>query len=143
LTFLLDTNVVSEIRRRNASAAVVAWYETTSDHELFVSAMVLGEVRTGIERLRRRDPAQAATLERWLHGLYDAFADRIIPIDGAIAEDWGSLNAADPMPLVDGLMAATARVRRMVLVTRNVAHVARPGVRVLNPWEPPPEEASG
>jgi toxin FitB len=104
---------------------------------------VLGEVRRGVERLRGRDPAQASILERWLHGLYDGFAERIIPIDAEIAEEWGRIGAASPIPPEDGLMAATARVRGLVLVTRNVSHVARPGVRVLDPWEPPPTQAGG
>jgi predicted nucleic acid-binding protein len=99
---------------------------------------VLGEVRRGVQRLRARDPAQAAVLERWLHGLYDGFAQRIIPIDVDIAEEWGRIGAASPIAPEDGLIAATAKVRELVLVTRNVSHVARAGVRVLNPWEPPP-----
>ncbi|MEA2220544.1 MAG: toxin FitB [Solirubrobacteraceae bacterium] len=81
--------------------------------------------------------------ETWLAQLESTFGEQIVSVDGEIAEDWGRLNAADPIPIVDGLMAATARVRGMTFVTRNVARVARPGVRVLNPWEQPPEEASG
>jgi toxin FitB len=138
VSHLLDTNVVSELRRRRPAAAVVAWFDSTRDEELFLSVMVLGEVRRAIERLRARDPAQAAILEHWLHGLHESFVDRVIPIDSAIAEEWGRIGAASPIPPEDGLMAATAKVRGMVLVTRNVAHVARPGVRVLNPWEPLP-----
>jgi predicted nucleic acid-binding protein len=114
----------------------MAWYESTPDEAMSISVLVLGEVRRAIERLRGRDPAQAVTLERWLRGLHAAFADRIIPIDGDIAEEWGRIGADSPIPPEDGLMAATARIRGLVLVTRNVRHVARPGVRVLNPWEP-------
>jgi predicted nucleic acid-binding protein len=138
LSYLLDTNVVSEVRRTRASAEVVAWFDATPDEAMSISVLVLGEIRRGIERLRSRDPDQAATLERWLQGVRDAFADRIVPIDGEIAEEWGRIGAASPIPPEDGLMAATAKVRGLILVTRNVAHVARPGVRVLNPWEPPP-----
>jgi predicted nucleic acid-binding protein len=100
--------------------------------------MVLGEVRRGIERLRGRNPVQAAIVERWLHQLYQAFADRIIAVDREIAEEWGRIGAGSPIPPEDGLMAATAKVHGMVLVTRNVEHVARPGVHVFSPWEPPP-----
>lgn len=121
----------------------MAWYESTPDEAMSISVLVLGEVRRGIERLRGRDPAQALNLERWLQGLHDAFAARIIPIDGEIAEEWGRIGATSPIPPEDGLMAATAKVRGLVLVTRNVRHVARPGVRVLNPWEPPPAQAGG
>lgn len=139
MRYLLDTNVVSEIRRRNASPHVLAWYESADSSDLFASVLMLGEVRRGIERLRRRDPSQAASLERWLHDLYASFADRIVHIDSEIAEEWGRIGADSPIPPEDGLMAATAKVRGMTLVTRNVAHVDRPGIRVLNPWEPPPE----
>jgi predicted nucleic acid-binding protein len=138
LSYLLDTNVVSEIRRRRASAQVIEWFESTPADQLFLSVVVLGEVRRGIERLRGRDADQAAVLETWLGGLYDSFANRIISIDAEIAEEWGRISAPAPVPPEDGLMAATARVRNLVLVTRNVAHVARTGVRVLNPWEPSP-----
>ena len=129
---------MSEVRRPRAATAVVAWFGATTDEELFVSVMVVGEVRRGIERLRRRDPGQASVLERWLHELYEFFADRIIPVDSEIAEEWGRIGATLPIPPEDGLMAATAKVRGLILVTRNVSHVDRPGVRVLNPWEPPP-----
>jgi predicted nucleic acid-binding protein len=112
------------------------WFESTPGDQMFLSVMMLGEVRRGIERLLNRDPEQAAVLETWLHGLYDGFASRIISIDAEIAEEWGRISAPVPVPREDGLMAATARVRGMVLVTRNVAHVVHTGVRVLNPWEP-------
>lgn len=139
MSYPLDTNVISEIRRTRASAEVLSWYESTPDEAMSISVLVLGEVRRGIERLRSRDSAQAVTLELWLQGLHVAFADRIIPIDGEIAEEWGRIGVASPIPSEDGLMAATAEVRGLVLVTRNVPHVASPGVRVLNPWEPRPQ----
>jgi predicted nucleic acid-binding protein len=136
--YLLDTNVVSELRRPRAAPQVAAWARSVPHGNVFISVLVLGDVRAGIERLRTRDPAQAAVYHDWLEDLRGTFAKRTIPVDAEISEDWGLLNARDPIATVDGLMAATARVRGMVLVTRNVAHVARPGVRVLNPWEPPP-----
>ena len=133
--YLLDTNVVSEAPRRGGEPRVSAWLRSVPSDELFLSALVLGEIRRGIERLRARDAAQAGVFERWLNELKQRFGDRIIPIDGVIAEEWGRLNASDPIPVEDGLMAATARVRCMILVTRNVADVARTGVAVLNPWD--------
>lgn len=138
MKYLLDTNVVSEIRRPRAAPQVVAWARSVPPGSTFISVLVLGEVRAGIERLRQRDPAQATVYHDWLENLRQMFAGRTIPVDGEIAEVWGSLNATDPIATIDGLMAATARVRGMTLVTRNVEHVDRPGVRVLNPWEPPP-----
>lgn len=137
MSYLLDTNVVSEARRRGGEPRVTAWLGSVPPHELFISALVVGEIRRGIERLARRDSRQAAVFERWLAELRDRFADRIVVVDGDIAEEWGRLSAAEPLPVEDGLMAATARVRGMILVTRNVRDVERTGVRLLNPWAPP------
>lgn len=137
MSYLLDTNVVSEARRRGGEPNVSEWLRSVPTDELFLSVLVVGEIRRGIERLRPRDPVQAAVFERWLNDLRHRFGDRIVPIDGAIAEEWGRLDAADPIPVEDGLMAATAKVHGMILVTRNIADVARTGVAVLNPWEAP------
>lgn len=135
MKYLLDTNVVSEARRRGGERRVVAWLGSVHPEELFVSVLVLGEIHRGIERLRDRDPAQAGVFERWLEELRRHFDDRIVAIDTEIAEEWGRINAAGPVPVEDGLMAASARVHGMVFVTRNVAHVARTGVPLFNPWE--------
>lgn len=134
MTYLLDTNVVSEVRRRTGAQQVTAWLGSVSPEELFISVLVLGEIRRGIERLRGRDLAQAAVFERWIDELRRRFGDRIVAVDTAVAEEWGRINAAGPVPVEDGLMAATANVHGMVFVTRNVADVARTGVRLLNPW---------
>ena len=141
MSFLLDANVVSEARRRGGEPRVTAWLRSVPADELFLSALVVGEIRRGIELLRDRDPAQAGVFERWLNDLKQRFGDRIIPIDGAIAEEWGRINARDPIGVEDGLMAATAKVRGMTIVTRNVADVERSGVAVLNPWQPPAGDA--
>jgi predicted nucleic acid-binding protein len=87
-----------------------------------------------VERLRRRDPNQAKLFERWLATLRRDHGDRVLSITSAIAEEWGRLNAPDPLPVVDGLLAATARVHDLTLVTRNTAHVERTGVKLLNPF---------
>jgi toxin FitB len=102
--------------------------------ELFLSVLVLGEIRRGIERLRPADPVQAGLFERWLGELGGRFADRVLPVDAAVAEMWGRMSAIRPMPVEDGLMAATAAVHGMTFVTRNVRHVAHLGVPVLDPW---------
>lgn len=135
MSYLLDTSVVSEARRRYGDPRVAQWLRSVPHQELFLSALVPGEIRRGIDRLRARDPAQAEALDAWLEGIHRRFAHRILPIDTTIAEEWGRLSAGDPVPVVDALMAATAKVHQMVLVTRNVADVARTGVRLLNPWE--------
>jgi len=137
VAYLLDTNVVSEARRRGGEPRVSEWLRSVPADELFLSVLVLGEIRRGIERLRPRDPAQAGVLERWLDELGQRFGDRILPIDAAIAHEWGRISAGDPIPVEDGLMAATAKVRGMTLVTRNVADVASTGAVLLNPWSAP------
>ena len=134
MSYLLDTNVVSEARKPHADAGVRAWLAEVDDRELYVSVLVLGEIRQGIERLRPRDPERAQAYEAWLDTLRGAYADRIVPIDARTTDEWGRLNALRPVPVVDGLMAATAKVRDWTLVTRNVADVRATGVRVLDPF---------
>ena len=134
--FLLDTNVISEVRKADrCNAGVTRWFAGVSDGDLFISVVVTGEIRQGIERLRRRDSRQAENLERWLEDVVTSYADRILPIDGRVADAWGRLGAARPVPVIDGLLAATARVHDMTLVTRNAPDVKGLGVPVLNPFE--------
>jgi toxin FitB len=94
----------------------------------------LGEIRQGIERLARRDAAQAEIFEQWLSRLVGDYSGRLVPITERIAQEWGRLNDPDPVPVVDGLMAATALVHDWTLVTRNVVEVRSTGVRLLNPF---------
>jgi toxin FitB len=136
LSFLLDTNVVSEPRKgRRADSNVMRWFSSVGTEELYISVLVIGEIRQGIEGLRRRDLLQASHLESWLVGLRRGYADRILPIDLEAAEEWGRMNVPDPISTRDGLMAATAKVRNMTFVTRNTSDVARTGVRLLNPFD--------
>ena len=136
MSFVLDTNVVSEPRKgRRADANVMRWFSSVGEDELYISVLVIGEIRQGIEGLRRRDPLQASHLESWLAGLRRGYADRILPIDLAAAEEWGRMNVPDPISSRDGLMAATAKVRNMTFVTRNTTDVARTGMRLLNPFD--------
>ena len=133
--YLLDTNVVSELRRSRRDPAVVAWFEAIAPQQTFLSALVVGEIRKGVARLEQRDAVQAAHLEAWLIELHSSFDDRVLPVDTAVADRWGWMQAAKPFPVLDGLMAATAIVHDLTLVTRNVQHVADSGARLLNPWE--------
>jgi len=133
LSFLLDTNAVSEIRR-GRDQRVRAWVSEVADDDLHLSVLTLGEIRKGIELLRDRDPAQAEVFAGWLNELRTRFADRIVPIDDRVAEEWGRLNAAAPRNTIDSLIAATARIRELTVVTRNTGDFAGCGVALLNPW---------
>jgi predicted nucleic acid-binding protein len=137
VSYLLDTNVISEIRR-GRDANVRNWAASVNDIELHLSVLTLGEIRKGIERLRGRDPLQADVFATWLNELGARFAERIIPIDTAIADQWGRLNATTPRNTVDSLIAATASVRDLTVVTRNITDFDGCGVRLLNPWEKRP-----
>jgi toxin FitB len=136
MSYLLDTSVVSELRKREPDTRVLAWYAAVQPADLYLSVLTIGEIRRGVERLRRRDPPQAARLERWLTGLNLSYRDRIVAVDASIAEEWGRINVPDPLPVVDGLLAASAIAHDWTLVTRNVRDVQRCGVRLLNPFEP-------
>jgi predicted nucleic acid-binding protein len=111
------------------------WFDSVETDDLYISVLVVGEIRQGIEGLRRRDPVQAGHLESWLAGLRRGYADRILPVDLEAAEEWGRMNVPDPVSTRDGLMAATAKVRNMTFVTRNTSDVARTGVRLLDPFD--------
>lgn len=132
---MLDTNVLSETRRPRGDEGVKRWISSTPAADLYLSVLVVGEVRRGIERLKRRDLHRAEAYEDWLGTVLSDYADRILPVDAETADEWGRMSVPDPVPIVDGLMAATAKVRGMTFVTRNTADVARTGVRLLNPFE--------
>lgn len=134
MSWLVDTNVISDLRKGDrANDGIRAWFAEASEDELFTSVLVLGEIRRGIESIRRRDTPSALALEQWLGRLTTDFGERVLPVDGRVADRWGALNVPDPVPTVDGLLAATALVHDLVLVTRNVRDVASTGVRVLDP----------
>ena len=135
MSFLLDTNVVSELRKGpRANPGVREWASGTTETELYISTLVIGELRQGVERLRGRDPVQAEALEAWLDALKESYAEKIVPVTAEIAERWGRFNVPDKLPAIDGLLAATAYVRHCTLVTRNTKDVARTGVPTLDPF---------
>jgi predicted nucleic acid-binding protein len=133
--YLLDTNVVSEARKgQRINANVLVWLKSTDETDLFLSVLVIGEIRNGIERARATDPAKARVLEQWCIGLERQYGDRLLPVTSTIAEKWGRLSAVRPLPVVDGLLAATAIVHDLTLATRDAMAVADLGVRLLNPF---------
>jgi toxin FitB len=134
VSFLLDTNVVSETRRKVPDPNVLTWVSQAEPSDLFISAMTLGEIAKGVALRAKRNPAQATGLQRWLAETRTRFASRVIAIDADIAEAWGRLDAKRSLPVIDGLLAATALVRGLILVTRNVRDVADAGITLLNPW---------
>ena len=135
MKFLLDTNVISEIRKRDrAHPNVVRWVARTAVEEIGTSVLVLAEIRRGIELKRRGDPQQAKSLDRWFSQMRMRLGERVLPVDEPVAEAWALLGIPNPSPLIDGLLAATAKVHGLTLVTRNVADMAAAGVLVLDPF---------
>ena len=136
MTFLIDTNIISEVRKGDrADPAMAAWWKDVAEDDLWLSSLVLGEIRKGVELMRRRDTRRAEALEAWLADVRSSFSDRVLPVDNAVAEQWGRMNAIRPIPVIDALLAATAKVHGLILVTRNVADVAGLDVALLNPFD--------
>jgi hypothetical protein len=136
LNFLVDTNAVSELRKKHPTPSVLAWFASVSDEHLYFSVLSVGEIRRGVERLVKAE--QLSVLLTWLENeLVPWFDSRLLPVDLTVAERWGCLLAevGRPLPTVDSLLAATALVHNLTVVTRNTGDFALPGVKVLNPWK--------
>ena len=135
---LLDTNVVSELRKIRSGKGdrnVSAWADSVDAADLFVSVVTILELEIGILRIERRDPASGALLREWMNErVLSAFANRTLAVDIAVAKRSAQLHVPDPRPIPDALIAGTALVHGMTLVTRNVADFAPMGVTVINPW---------
>ena len=135
MSFLVDTNVLSELRKgERASFRVLEWFNEVADDEIHLSVLAIGELRRGVEMIRKRDPLQAAALDRWVGRLVANHAERIVSVDGPVADRWGRLAAVRLASVIDTLMAATAIEHGLVLVTRNVKDVAWTGVSYLDPF---------
>ena len=136
MKYLLDTNIISEIRKGpRCHPNVAAWYSNLEEESLYLSVLVLGEIRKGIEGLRRRDSRKANELDLWLEQLQTGFKSQILPVDIAISQKWGRLSSLHTVPVIDGLLAATATAHRLVLVTRNTRDFADLGIQLLDPFE--------
>ncbi len=134
--YLLDTNVVSELRKPRPHGGVLAWLMDVPEDAIQISAVTLGELQAGVERTRRQDPAKAAEIEAWLDGVADSA--RILSLDGRIFREWARLMAGSPMQLAqDAMIAATARVHGLTVATRNVRDFKSFDVPVLNPFTHP------
>jgi predicted nucleic acid-binding protein len=136
VSYLIDTNIISEVRKgKRCDKHVSAWYASIADDDLFLSTLVLGEIRKGVELARPRDAAKAVALERWLQEVETTFDGRVLGIDNAVSDQWGRMCAIRPVPVIDGLLAATALVNGLTLATRNERDVAGLGATVLNPFK--------
>ena len=134
--YLLDTNIISEIRKGpRCHPNLAAWYSSLDEDSLYLSVLVLGEIRKGIEGLRDRDAGKANELDLWLEQLQTNFQSQILPVDIAISQEWGRFSSLHTVPIVDGLLAATATAHGLVLVTRNTRDFADLGIQLINPFE--------
>jgi predicted nucleic acid-binding protein len=133
--YLVDTNVVSEGRRQRPDPQVTHFMQTLRGQPVFISVLTLGELRRGAELRRRSDAVAAEQLAVWIDVTEINFADRVLPVDRAVADIWGKLSADRPRPVVDALIAATALAHDLTLVTRNTRDFADTGVALVNPWK--------
>jgi predicted nucleic acid-binding protein len=135
LQYLLDTNVLSETRRKQADERVISFLAAAEPSALYMSVLTLGELRKGVALKKRSDPDSAKKLGAWVDGLEFSFADRILGIDAATARLWGELSAQRPRLVIDTLLAATAVVHELTFVTRNTSDVQGIKLKLLNPWK--------
>lgn len=135
MKYLLDTNILSETRKRKPAPEVLLWIDTAHQKDLFISVLTIGELVRGITQLRRTDPRAADSLGHWCQGIEKIFSNHIVDIDFSTAKIWGEMNSKRPYPVIDSLLAATALVHDMTLVTRNIKDIKDSGVTYLNPWD--------
>lgn len=133
--FLLDTVVLSELRKRDRNPNVIRWLTGQAADDIFLSAVTIGEIERGIVRQRGKDPAFAEALESWLDRTIQIYGDRILPVDTGIARRWGSLSARIGNDGADLLIAATALEHGLTVVTRNIRHFEPTGVALIDPFE--------
>jgi len=139
MNVLVDTNVISELRRgRNAATGVVTWFAAMPAENVFTSVIVLGEIRRGIELLAMRDKLQADALAQWYGSIRERLGDRVLVVDEPVMTLWAKISVPNILPAYDALIAATALLHGLIVVTRNTQDYRRTGVAVLNPWQDQP-----
>ena len=135
MTYLLETNIRSELRKgARCNANIAGWAASAGPSAFHTNVLVIGGIRRGIDSIRGRDRRQAPALEGWLQQVPVAFAGRVFDVDERVAEEWGRMGVPNPVPVIDGLLAATAKVHGLILATRNIADVTRTGVPVIDPF---------
>jgi toxin FitB len=135
IAYLLDTNVLSETRKKKPDAGVIGFLQSSESSALYISVLTLGELRKGVIEKKRTDPVAAQSLATWVDGFEWGFADRILGIDATIAKLWGEWSGERPRAVVDTLLAATAMQHKLTLVTRDIRHVRGLPIKILNPWK--------
>lgn len=135
MSYLVDTNVLSEIRRRTPDRAVSRWFSALPTSLVHLSVLTLGEIGRGIAQIRARDPRQADSYQGWLDQVRSTYRERIVIVDERICDAWADLSARATLPVVDGLLMATAVCHGLTFVTQDVRHPLALGIPVLNPWE--------
>ena len=134
MAYLIDTCVISELRKTGCNRGVAEWMAGIQPEEVYFSVLTIGEIRRGIELHRAKDAKAAGALERWLAGLESHYGERILPVTAAIADRWGRISPRQPLPVTDGLIAASGLEHKLTVVTRNTADFKRSGVNTLNPF---------
>lgn len=134
MSYLLDTCVVSQTRKKKPNAGAITWLEAVSSEELYISVLVLGELKKGEALLRNKDTKAAESLEKWIQETWNMFFDRILPVDEEVSVIWGEFNAIRPLPAIDSLMAATAKKHGMTMVTGNDKDLKGLDIPIHNPF---------
>lgn len=135
MPYLLDTNILSELRKgKRCDPNVLKWAQNTAKDRHYISVLSLGEIRKGVEVLRRKSPEQCPIFEKWLATLQKEYASDILPISDSNSEQWGHLMAKQTLPVIDGLLAATAITHGLTVATRNIAYFQSSGVTLVNPF---------
>ena len=132
--FLLDTVMISELRKTDRNPGVIEWISDKQDSELFLSALTIGEIRRGICLQAQKDPQFASRLSEWLDSVLHLYGERILPISTSVAMEWGSISAQTGNASADNLIAATAKAHHLTVVSRNMKHFSSTGVPCINPW---------